>query len=196
MPWLVMTPLMLPLAYGIYGVMSDLFFGTRLFGANPIKEVEHFTGQWALRMLLLTLLVTPLRRLLGWNWLAKYRRLFGLGAFAYALVHLLVYFVLDVELGWMELVEDVAKRPYVTIGMLAFLLMLPLAVTSTAGWVRRLGRRWRQLHRLIYVIVVLGTIHFWMAVKKDVREPMIFAVCFAALLGWRLLYRRSGVRTR
>lgn len=183
---LVLT--LVPLLIGAYGVISDLFLGTRWFGSNPIKEAEHFTGEWTLRMLMLTLAVTPARRLLGWNWLARYRRMLGVTAFFYGLVHLLIYFVLDVELDWMQLVEDIAKRPYVTIGMLAFLLMLPLAITSTAGMVRRLGgKRWAALHRLIYVIVVLGTIHFWMAVKKDITDPLIYASIFAALLGWRLL---------
>lgn len=189
----VLALTLVPLLIGVYGVISDLFLGTRWFGSNPIKEAEHFTGEWTLRMLMLTLAVTPARRLLGWNWLARYRRMFGVTAFFYGLVHLLIYFVLDVELDWMQLVGDVAKRPYVTIGMLAFLLMLPLAITSTAGMVRRLGgKRWAALHRLIYVIVVLGTIHFWMAVKKDITDPLIYASIFAALLGWRLLdWRRQ-----
>jgi methionine sulfoxide reductase heme-binding subunit len=182
-----------PLAWAVFGVLSDLFLGSRYFGANPIKEVEHFTGQWALRFLLVTLTVTPLRQQLGWNWLSRYRRMFGVTAFAYATVHLLVYFVLDIEVSWSLLVEDVMDRPYVTIGMLAFLLMLPLAITSTAGMVKRLGgKRWAKLHRLIYVIVVLGTIHFWMSVKKDITEPLLFAVMFAALLGYRVwMWRRK-----
>ena len=193
----IQTLLLIPLAMGVYGVISDLFFGTRWFGANPIKEVEHWTGKWTLRLLMVTLAITPARRITGWSWLQRYRRMIGVTAFFYALVHLLIYFVLDVELNWMELVTDVAKRPYVTIGMLAFLLLVPLAVTSTAGMVKRLGgRRWVKLHRLIYVIVVLGTIHFWMAVKKDTTEPMIYALIIAGLLGYRIWIRQKAPQGR
>jgi len=126
------------------------------------------------------------RRWTGWNWLQRYRRSFGLIAFTYAVLHLLTYAILDVEIDWQIMVEDVTKRWYITIGMTAFVLLLALAITSTRGWIKRLGKRWVQLHRAVYAIVVLGTIHFWMSVKADVREPALYALIFAGLLGYRL----------
>ena len=135
-----------------------------------------------------TLAVTPIRQTLGWNWLQRYRRMLGLFAFAYATMHLSIYFFLDLELAWGDLWADIVKRPYITIGMAAFALLVPLAVTSTAKMVKRLGgKRWAALHRSIYVIVVLGTIHFWMAVKRDITLPLIFALIFAVLLGYRVV---------
>lgn len=194
----VLALALVPLAVGITGVISDLFFGSRYFGSNPIKEAEHYLGRWTLGMLMVTLAITPARRILGWNWLSRYRRMLGVTAFFYALTHLLVYFVLDIELSWSEMLEDVAKRWYVTIGMLAFLLLVPLAITSTAGMVKRLGgKRWAKLHKLIYVVVILGTIHFAMAQKKDITDPLIFGAGFALLLCWRLWdwhSRRNAVR--
>jgi len=172
----------------IAAIASDFFQGTRLLGSNPIKEAEHFTGRWVLRFLMITLAVTPIRQTLGWNWLQRYRRMLGLFAFAYATLHLSIYFFLDLELAWGDLAADIVKRPYITIGMAAFVLLVPLAVTSTAKMVKRLGgKRWAALHRLIYVIVVLGTIHFWMAVKRDITDPLIFAAIFAFLLGYRVV---------
>jgi sulfoxide reductase heme-binding subunit YedZ len=182
---------LIPAAWVIAAIASDFFQGTRLLGSNPIKEAEHFTGRWVLRFLMVTLAVTPIRQTLGWNWLQRYRRMLGLFAFAYATLHLSIYFFLDLELAWGDLAADIVKRPYITIGMAAFVLLVPLAVTSTAKMVRRLGgKRWAVLHRLIYVIVVLGTIHFWMAVKRDITDPLIFAVIFAFLLGYRVVQSR------
>jgi sulfoxide reductase heme-binding subunit YedZ len=185
-------------AWVVFAIASDVFNGTRLLGSNPIKEAEHFTGRWVLRWLAVTLAVTPIRQTLGWNWLQRYRRMFGLFAFGYATLHLAIYFFLDLELVWGDLWADIVKRPYITIGMAAFALLLPLAVTSTAKMVKRLGgKRWAALHRLIYVIVVLGTIHFWMAVKRDITLPLVFAVIFAGLLGYRVAKwrRRRSART-
>ena len=182
---------LLPATWVVAAIASDYFNGTRLLGSNPIKEAEHFTGRWVLRFLVITLSVTPIRQTLGWNWLQRYRRMFGLFAFAYALIHLTIYFVLDLELIWGDLWADIVKRPYITIGMTAFLLLLPLAITSTAKMVKRLGgKRWAALHRTIYVIVVLGTIHFWMSVKRDITDPLIYAVVFAFLLGYRIVKAR------
>jgi methionine sulfoxide reductase heme-binding subunit len=179
---------LVPAAWVIVAIASDFFQGTRLLGSNPIKEAEHFTGRWVLRFLMFTLAVTPIRQTLGWNWLQRYRRMLGLFAFAYATLHLSIYFFLDLELAWGDLAADIVKRPYITIGMAAFVLLVPLAVTSTAKMVKRLGgKRWAALHRLIYVIVVLGTIHFWMAVKRDITDPLIFAAIFAFLLGYRVV---------
>ena len=183
---------LLPAVWVAAAIASDYFNGTRLLGSNPIKEAEHFTGRWVLRFLAITLAVTPIRQTLGWNWLQRYRRMFGLFAFAYALMHLTIYFLLDLELAWGDLWADIVKRPYITIGMAAFLMLVPLAVTSTAKMVKRLGgKRWAALHRLIYLIVVLGTIHFWMAVKRDITLPLIFAFIFAALLGYRVVKWRQ-----
>jgi sulfoxide reductase heme-binding subunit YedZ len=184
--WLVVVVALLPAAWGVGATLSDYFRGTDYLGFNPVKAIEHFFGDWILRFLVVTLLITPVRRITGWNWLQKFRRRFGLIAFTYACLHLIVYAALDVELRWSTMVEDVTKRWYITIGMTAFVLMLSLALTSTRGSIRRLGKRWVQLHRAVYVIVVLGTIHFWMSVKADIREPLTYGVIFAALLGYRL----------
>jgi sulfoxide reductase heme-binding subunit YedZ len=168
---------------------------TNDLGADPIETLEHATGHWTLRFLALTLLVTPLQKLLGWSWLVKHRRTLGLTTFAYGTIHLLVYVGLDMQLMLGLIVEDVVEHPYVTIGMLTWLLLLPLAVTSTKGWIRRLGgRRWNALHRLVYICAVTGTVHYLWAVKKDVRDPLIYATLFAALLGYRL-WMRLGRRT-
>ena len=188
---------LIPAVWVIVAIASDFFNGTRLLGSNPIKEAEHFTGRWVLRFLAFTLAVTPIRQTLGWNWLQKYRRMLGLFAFCYAVLHLSIYFLLDLELVWGDLWADIVKRPYITIGMTAFLLLVPLAVTSTAKMVKRLGgKRWAALHRTIYVIVVLGTIHFWMAVKRDITLPLIFAIIFAVLLGYRIAVRRRRSSAR
>lgn len=194
----VFVACLLPAIWVVAAIASDFFNGTRLLGSNPIKEAEHFTGRWVIRFLMITLAVTPIRQTLGWNWLQRYRRMFGLFAFFYATVHLLIYFLLDLELTWSDLGADIVKRPYITIGMTAFALLVPLAVTSTAKMVKRLGgKRWAAVHRLVYVIVVLGTIHFWMAVKRDITDPAIYALIFAALLGYRFVrWRRRRVTPR
>jgi methionine sulfoxide reductase heme-binding subunit len=187
----VLAVSLLPALWVVGAIASDFFNGTRLLGSNPIKEAEHFTGRWVLRFLMFTLAITPVRQTLGWNWLQKYRRMLGLFAFFYATLHLSIYFFLDLELVWGDLWADIVKRPYITIGMTAFALLVPLAVTSTAKMVKRLGgKRWAALHRTIYVIVVLGTIHFWMAVKRDITLPLLFAAIFVALLGYRIVVWR------
>ena len=186
---LAMVPALLLVARAL-GVAGDL-------GTDPVETLEQQTGIWALRFLALTLLVTPLRRLIGWNWLAKHRRILGVAAFAYATVHLLVYLVVDQGLALGFIVEDIAEHPWVTIGMATWLMLLPLAVTSTAGWVRRLGgRRWARLHRLTYVCAATGTLHYLLAVKKDISLPLVYATIFAALLGYRLWLRLSRRRAR
>jgi methionine sulfoxide reductase heme-binding subunit len=185
-----------PLVFGL-ALGPLLALAWRLFtddlGGDPIEALEQETGTWALRFVAITLALTPLRALTGWNALVRYRRMLGLFAFFYATVHLCVYAGLDMELSAADLVEDVVEHPYVTIGFATWLLLLPLAVTSTTGWVRRLGgRRWRLLHRLTYVVAVTGTIHYLWAVKKDTLRPFTYALVFAALLGWRLWAHRRG----
>jgi sulfoxide reductase heme-binding subunit YedZ len=182
----VVAAALIPLGWVCWAFYSDLVHNTRYLTSEPIKEAEHFTGKWALRFLLACLAVTPILRLAKVGWLVKYRRTFGLLAFSYAVVHLGIYFGLDIELMWSNLVEDVAKRLYITLGMLALVLMVPLAITSTKGWIRRLGnRKWTSLHRLVYISAVLGCVHFYMAVKRDVTEPLIFMAILAVSLGLR-----------
>ena len=144
-----------------------------------------------------TLFVTPVRQTTGWNWLIKYRRLLGLLTFLYATIHLSVYFSLDVGFSVGDVVHDVRKHPYITMGMLAWLTLVPLAITSTRGWVRRLGgKRWARLHQLVYVTAVAGTVHFLWAVKKDRSEPLAYATIFAVLLGYRLWRAAAPAITR
>jgi len=167
---------------------SDIIAHTRYFGSNPVKEGEHFLGEWTLRFIIAALAVTPLRQVTGWNWLAKHRRTIGLFAFGYLMLHWLTYALLDVQLDWGELMKDLAKRPYIMIGMAALLCMIPLALTSTRNSIRRLGgKRWNRLHKLIYLIAILGVIHFSMAVKKDESDPITYGACIAFLLGWRVV---------
>ncbi len=197
--WVVIATGFVPCAWLLFAFTSDFFLGTRHFGTNPVKEMEHFTGDWNLRFLVLTLAITPALRLTSQGWLVRYRRIFGLFAFLYIVLHLSIYFVLDVELRWADLVADVLKRKYITLGMMGFLLLVPLALTSTKGWIRRLGsRRWNALHRLVYAAAVLGTAHYWMSVKRDIREPALYALVFTLLLGWRVWQaaarRRRGHR--
>ncbi len=166
-------------------------------GANPIETVTHQTGLWALRFLLLALAVTPLRRLLGWSALAPYRRTFGLFAFAYASLHALTFVGLDHFFDWGAIAEDIAERRFVTAGLTAFLLLRPLAATSTRGWMRRLGTRWVRLHRLAYLAGIAGVVHYLWLVKADLGPPLAYATLLAALLGVRLWYlasARFGVR--
>jgi methionine sulfoxide reductase heme-binding subunit len=155
-------------------------------GADPARELIHRCGKTALNLLLVTLAVTPARRLLHWPEVQRLRRLLGLWAFTYALLHFVVYVVLDQQFDLGAIVEDIVKRPYITIGMLALLALVPLAVTSTHGWMRRLKKRWQTLHRLIYPIAILGVWHYWWQVKRDVREPLVYASILALLLGYRL----------
>ena len=161
--------------------------------AEPVKGLEHFTGRTALIILLVTLSITPLRRLSGWNGLVKVRRLIGLFAFFYALIHFLIYLTFDLEYSFGDLAADIAKRPYITIGFGVFLILVTLAVTSPHVMVRRLGgRRWQALHRLIYIAAGGAIVHFTWAQKKDITEPVRYAVVLIAILGFRLLPRRRA----
>lgn len=172
---LVMVAL-LPAAWLAVGAWRDAL------GANPIETITHATGLWGLRFLLASLAITPLRRWSGWSALIRYRRTLGLLAFSYAALHVGTYVVLDHWFDWAAILADVRKRPYVTAGATAFACLLPLAVTSTRAWIRRLGRRWTLLHRLAYVAAAAVVIHYWWLVKADVRAPAWYGLLLALLL--------------
>ena len=180
---LVFVACLMPLGYIGWAFSMDQL------GANPIEEVIHQTGDWTLRFLLITLSLTPLRSLTGSGKWLQFRRMIGLYAFFYATLHLLSYVVLDQFFDWPEILKDIIKHPYITVGFLAWLLMIPLAVTSTKGMMKRLGRRWKQLHRLVYVIAILGIIHFTWLVKADYQEPLIYGLILSLLLGLRWFKR-------
>ncbi|MDD9802904.1 MAG: sulfoxide reductase heme-binding subunit YedZ [Deltaproteobacteria bacterium] len=166
--------------------------------AEPVEDITHLTGEWALRLLLASLAVTPLRRIFGWRGLAPFRRTLGLLAFGYALLHFATYLALDLGFDFAALAEDVGERLYITAGFAAFLLLLPLAITSTRGWQRRLGRRWLKLHRVVYAAGALAVLHFIWLVKADLRDPLLYAALLAVLLGvrahhaWRSRRARAG----
>jgi sulfoxide reductase heme-binding subunit YedZ len=193
----VFTAALLPLAGLAAGAAG--VGGFRL-GANPVETIQDTTGLWALRFLLITLAVTPLRWITGWAWLLQFRRMLGLFAFSYAALHFSNYLLLDRALDFDEILPDIIKRPYITLGFVALLMLSSLAVTSTAGWRRRLGRRWERLHWLIYPATVLVCWHFWWQVKKDVTEPLIYSSILAALLLiriWRLVRtKKDGASAR
>lgn len=156
-------------------------------GANPAETILHTTGDWCLHFLLITLAVTPFRRLSGWNWPIRFRRMLGLFAFFYGVVHLSAYVAFDQYFDVAAIVKDVWKRPFITVGFAALLLMTPLAVTSTKGWIRRMGgQAWNRLHQAIYAIAILGVVHYWWLVKRDITWPAIYAAILAVLLGWRV----------
>jgi sulfoxide reductase heme-binding subunit YedZ len=161
---------------------------TQNLGANPIEKITHTTGDWTLRFLLITLSITPTRKLLGMPALIKFRRMFGLYAFFYGSLHFLTYIWLDKFFNLHEMLADVAKRKFITVGFTAFVLLIPLAVTSTAGWIRRLGgKRWQMLHRLIYITAICGVIHYLWLVKADIRKPLEYAAILTVLLSYRVV---------
>lgn len=171
-------------------------FGGLAFGANPVEEVLNTCGKTGLNLLLLTLCVTPLRRATGLNRLVSFRRLLGLFAFFYLVLHFMTYALLDLGLAWETLLVDIAERPYITVGFTAIVLLVPLAVTSTNGFQRRLGRNWVKLHRLIYAVAMLAVVHYWWQAKADIREPALYALALALLLGIRLQHAWSLRRRR
>lgn len=186
--WISLKALAHLLALLPAGLLVRDALGDRL-GADPVAAITHGTGDWALRMLLLSLAMTPLRKLTGQAWPIRFRRLVGLYAFFYACLHLSTYLVLDLQGYWPQIFDDIVKRPFMTVGFSAWLLLLPLALTSTRGWIRRLGRRWGQLHKLVYLAAVLAVLHFLWLVKSDLREPLIYAGVLAVLLGLRLWWK-------
>jgi len=189
--WAVIAVLLLPLLGLTIGALTDGL------GANPVETLTHETGEWALRYLLLCLAVTPARRLLGWSALARYRRSLGLLAFGYAVCHFLVFLVFDLGLDLTFLAEEITERPYVTVGFAALMSMLPLAVTSTRGWQRRLGRRWVRLHRLVYASAALAVLHLLWLTKADLAVPLAYAAVLGLLLGLRRFpLRKKAPRKR
>ena len=186
-----------PLAWLTFAVL------TGRTSANPAEDIILTTGGWALKFLLLTLAITPVRRLTGWNVLVQYRRMLGLLAFTYACLHLLAYIAFDRFFQLSEVAADVAERPFITAGMLSFALMVPLAVTSTRGWIRRLGRRWQALHRLVYLSAIAACVHFLWKVKVVIGEPLYYAGFLVLLLAFRAAWwfrgrarlRRQGAQT-
>ena len=172
-------------------------FGFGDLGANPVQMVLHTFGKTGLNLLILTLAITPIRKQTGLNWLVALRRTLGLAAFAYILLHAITYAVLDQGLAWRSLLVDVAMRPYITVGFLGLVLLVPLAVTSTNAMQRRLRRRWVQLHRLVYLVGILGAVHFLWLVKIDVSEPLLYMGVLALLLGYRLVdWRRRNQKKK
>jgi len=170
-------------------VVTDALELTGRLGANPVEEIQDRFGIWALRFIMITLTVTPLRRLTGWNWLARFRRMFGLFTFFYVLMHFLTWLILDQGILLSAILEDIFERPFITIGFAALLLLSALAATSTNAMRRRLGRRWQTLHNATYIIGILGVWHYWWQVKQDISEPLIYAVILAVLLAARAWWR-------
>jgi len=181
----VFVAALLPLAW-----IAWKYFEGRL-GANPIRELEIETGLWTLRMLAITLAITPFRRATGWNGVQKHRRMLGLFTFFYATVHLSMWAGVDWFFAWGDMWHEIVKHKYILIGMLTWLIMVPLAITSTKGWVRRLGKRWTRLHRLVYIAAITGTIHYLWAVKKDTFFPLVYLAVFALLLAYRVIAARQ-----
>lgn len=181
----------LPFAWMMFALLSGLVMG------DEVKFMQHVTGDTALTCLMLTLAVTPLRRLTGWNEIIKVRRLIGLTAFWYACIHLSTYVVFDQSLSLDEIFRDIVKHPWVLVGFTAFLCLVPLAITSTSGWVRRLGgKRWQRLHRLVYVAAAAGVLHYFWLVKKDVTFPLAYGAVLLVLLGSRLWLRPKRAAAR
>lgn len=177
----VFVLLLLPAIYYGWGVWQDVL------GANPLESVIRGLGDWGLRILLLALAISPLRRLLNWAQLLRLRRMIGLYVYFYVVLHLLGYLWFDQFFDWEEIWFDIVERPFITVGMVAVVLLTPLALTSTNGMIKRLGKKWKKLHMLVYPISILGVLHFWWMVKLDITEPMIYAVILTILLGERLV---------
>ncbi len=170
-------------------VVTDAFGLTGSLGANPVEAILDRFGNWGLRFIMITLAITPLRRITGWNWLSRFRRMFGLFTFFYILMHFTSWFVLDRDMMLSEVIEDLTKRPFILFGFTAFLILAALAATSFTAIRRRMGRRWQILHNAVYAAGILGVWHYWWQVKKDITEPLIYAAILTTLLGLRVLWR-------
>ncbi len=188
--WAVWIAILTPGLAVIAGLLSDFLLNSRWLGSNPVKEGELILGQLTIKYLVAMLAVTPLRRLLGWNWLARDRRTFGLTAFFYGLSHFLWFALLDIQLDGAELADALTKRTYIVVGFAALLVMLPLALTSTKASIARWKKKWTVLHRWVYLVPILGVVHWWMSVKADIGEPILYSAVFAVLLGWRVWHAR------
>ena len=178
-------------------VAGDLFGVTGDLGANPVEAIQDRFGNWGIRFVMIALAVTPLRQLTGWNWLQRFRRMLGLFAFFYVLLHFLAWLVLDQGMLVSAIIEDIAKRPFITLGFAAFVLLTAMALTSPLAVRRRMGRRWQQLHNSVYLVGILAVWHYWWQVKADFREPLVYALVLASLLGfrlWKRLAKRGGVK--
>jgi sulfoxide reductase heme-binding subunit YedZ len=171
-------------------------FLTDRLSVNPIEDITLTTGIWTLRFLVITIAITPLRRITGWNRLIQYRRMIGLFTFFYATLHVLTWVVLDLFFAWDLILADIAKRPFITMGMIAFVAMIPLALTSTKGWIRRLGRNWQVLHRLVYLSAIAAAIHYLWKVKVMIGSPVYYAAIIAALLLFRVVWALRGTRSK
>jgi sulfoxide reductase heme-binding subunit YedZ len=182
---------LLPLASIVWRAFE---IGGSDLGANPVEKIQDTLGIWGLRLLIVTLAITPLRDWFNAPWLITLRRMLGVYAFVYVSLHFLNWLILDQGMYWAGIGDDIARRPFITIGFLALVLLIPLAVTSTNGMMRRLGRRWKTLHRLVYLIVLLGIWHYYWQVKADTREPLIYLAIALVLLGWRVWKRYIAVR--
>jgi methionine sulfoxide reductase heme-binding subunit len=169
--------------------IGDLFGYTGSLGANPVEELQDRFGPWGLRFVMIALAVTPLRKITGKVWLLRFRRMLGLFAFFYVLMHFLNWLIIDQGVLWSAIVEDLVERPFITLGFTGLLLLTAMAVTSTNGMRRRMGKRWDKLHYSVYAVGILGVWHYWWQVKSDITEPLIYAVILAVLLGFRLLMR-------
>jgi sulfoxide reductase heme-binding subunit YedZ len=179
---LVFLIALVPAAMLVRGFLTDAL------GVNPVETIQLTTGRWALKFLLISLAVTPVRRVTGWNIVIQYRRMLGLFAFFYATVHLTSYLAFDLGFAWGAMVGDILKRPFITMGFTAFLLLVPLALTSTKGSIRRLGKKWALLHRLVYISAICAVIHFAWKVKVFTGDPVLYAVVLTILLGFRLAW--------
>ena len=166
-------------------LLAGMFLYPEWVGANPVETLEHVTGMTALVLLLVTLAVTPFRRISGWNPVIQLRRPLGLFAFFYAFVHFCMWAVFDMVFNPSYMIEDITKRPYITVGFTALVILIPLAVTSTKGWIRRLGKKWATIHKGIYVAALLGVVHYYWLVKADTRLPVLLGACLVVLLGLR-----------
>ena len=189
---LVFLACLLPALHAV----GDIYGITGTLGANPIENLQDRFGVWGLRFMLIALAVTPLRMVSGWNWLTRFRRMLGLFAFFYVLMHFVIWLVLDrgIAFGpaWAYVIEDISERPFITIGFAALLILLSLAATSTAGMRRRLGRAWQKLHNWVYAAAILGVWHYWWQVKLDASDPAIYATILAILLGYRAWKRKQS----
>lgn len=176
----------------VWLLLNVFMVGSLRLGPNPVEDIQDTMGIWALRFIMVTLAITPLRHLTGKAWLLRFRRMLGLFAFAYVALHFLNYLALDQTFDLTGIIEDITERPFITVGFCALLMLIPLAITSTNGWRRKLGVRWQKLHRMVYVIGIFACWHFYWQVKKDITEPLIYVCILVALLGMRLWRRYGG----